>query len=259
MLLRATFPAFLREKSSKEVFLPLFRPPARPLRHHRPRGHKVHLGETVLVSTAAAAAAVLLLLATGGGGGMGMVFGKIDSPQPSYAVLAAKAGEYEVRRYEPMMVAEVTGSAVSKSDFDSANFRVLAQYIGVFGTPRNRRRGESEAAGQKVEMTAPVLSSASHEPIAMTAPVLSKAPGDAGAGKRQFSLSFILPHKFTENTAPAPLDDRIALRSVPARTVAVQSFGGNCPEDECSRRAQALRSLIQRDGYRLHPSLQVRS
>ena len=120
-------------------------------------------------------------------------------------MLAAKAGEYEVRRYEPMVVAEVTGSAASKSDFDSANFRVLAQYIGVFGTPANRRRGESEAAGQKVEMTAPVLSSASHEPIAMTAPVLSTAPGDAGAGKRQFSLSFILPHKFTEHTAPAPL------------------------------------------------------
>ena len=55
------------------------------------------------------------------------------------------------------------------------------QYIGVFGTPKNRCKDIAGGTGvnsEKIDMTAPVLSSetkkgASSEAIAMTAPVLS--------------------------------------------------------------------------------------
>ena len=168
--------------------------------------------------------------------------------QPRYTVTTTTDG-VELRRYAPFIIAS---TAIPWSTNEATTGPELNNKAGNTAIDVSLSRGFRVLAGYIFGGNQP------GERLAMTAPVLSTAPGDAGAGKRQFSLSFILPHKFTEHTAPAPLDDRIALRSVPARTVAVHFFSGNCPEDECSRRAQVLRSLIQRDGYRLHPSLQVR-
>eukprot|EP00051_Salpingoeca_urceolata_P009653 m.117298 g.117298 ORF g.117298 m.117298 type:complete len:131 (+) comp16396_c0_seq6:420-812(+) len=130
---------------------------------------------------------------------MGMVFGKIDVETPAHKVISTQDG-WEHRRYPAAVAAEVsTASFETRADFDNQAFRVLANYIGVFGTPKNKAAttGDEPSAvamtapvvsGEQVAMTAPVLSqevveSAAPEADAMTAPVLSET-----AQKHQVTL-----------------------------------------------------------------------
>lgn len=85
--------------------------------------------------------------------------------EPDYEILLTTK-YYEIRRYEPYIVAEVDvegdmGKAGNKA------FRILAGYI--FG---------NNQPGEKMAMTAPVESQAKGvgEKMAMTAPVLSDTP-----------------------------------------------------------------------------------
>eukprot|EP00051_Salpingoeca_urceolata_P009654 m.117322 g.117322 ORF g.117322 m.117322 type:complete len:130 (+) comp16396_c0_seq9:420-809(+) len=69
---------------------------------------------------------------------MGMVFGKIDVETPAHKVISTQDG-WEHRRYPAAVAAEVsTASFETRADFDNQAFRVLANYIGVFGTPKNK-------------------------------------------------------------------------------------------------------------------------
>ena len=73
-------------------------------------------------------------------------------------------------------------------------------------------------------MTAPVLSeqqgSADGVEVAMTAPVLTEADGE------RWRVAFVLPSRFTPETAPLPTDPLVKLSTVPSKTVAVVRFSG---------------------------------
>lgn len=86
----------------------------------------------------------------------------------------------------------------------------------------------------------------------MTAPVIS-----AGTEGQECRLAFILPQQYSLATAPIPLDPRVALREVGARTVAVKRFSGNCPAEHVQQQAEELRGELARDGYSLHASAQA--
>eukprot|EP01036_Dinobryon_divergens_P030553 gene30553-39815_t len=72
---------------------------------------------------------------------MGIVFGITGAPEPSYQLLKlpqkaiAKIDliSFEIRRYQPFVVAEVPLS----DGEDNVGFSALARYIGVFGQPEN--------------------------------------------------------------------------------------------------------------------------
>jgi hypothetical protein len=141
---------------------------------------------------------------------------------------------------------------MSRQEFESTNFRVLAQYIGVFGTPMNSRR---DAIG----MTAPVMSSHATaatkcETIAMTAPVVSARRALENGGGEELKMAFILPQHYSLGSAPTPLDSRVTLREVKARVVASHCFSGNAHMSECTQRMEALRSKLQKDGWKLDNS-----
>ena len=139
---------------------------------------------------------------------------------------------------------------MSRQEFESSNFRVLAQYIGVFGTPMNSRR-------DAIDMTAPVMSSHATkcETIAMTAPVVSARRALENGGGEEMKLAFILPQHYSLGSAPTPLDSRVTLREVKARVVASHCFSGNAHMSECTQRMEALRSKLQNDGWKLDHSL----
>lgn len=104
---------------------------------------------------------------------MGVVFGRISEETPKYDVVAEDIGEgVMVRRYAPVYVAKCVSTDFSniknRNDFNSAAFRVLAKYIGVFTKPRNTVASEQTESGEKIAMTAPVKL----EKIPMTAPVV---------------------------------------------------------------------------------------
>lgn len=168
---------------------------------------------------------------------LGIFFGKIDVAQPGYTVLSKFDG-YEVRQLVPYCIAEVNGTGSSMDEFAHRGFMTLAKYIGVFGQPDNKKR-------EPMDMTAPVFTSGIPERMEMTAPVLSSS----SAGK--FAMAFVLPLKYTMETAPVPNDSRIQLKQVPARTVAVHVFSGNPPDDVVNEKAQWLMEQVRKDGYKL--------
>lgn len=107
----------------------------------------------------------------------------------------AREGSFELRRYEPHIVARVrvAGDIDSAS---SAGFRILAGYI--FGGNQSRAQ---------VAMTAPVAATPlpSSERIAMTAPVAARPTGG------DWEISFMMPSRYSIETLPVPNDPRIEL------------------------------------------------
>ena len=148
---------------------------------------------------------------------------------PAYYV-RQKTNAFEVRSYEPYLVAEVTvpGPAESAS---SAGFRLLAAYI--FG--KNR-------AAAKLAMTAPVTQRPAAEKLAMTAPVTQTK---AAAG---FVVQFVMPAGYTLATLPVPEDPRVRLREVPEHAMAVLRYSGRWTQENYDEHLAELRDALAQGG-----------
>ena len=139
--------------------------------------------------------------------------------EPKYTVIE-KNDTYEIRKYAPYVVAqtEVTGTF---EEMGGQAFRILVKYIS----------GENQQRS-KIKMTAPVI----QEPvkdngvkIQMTAPVIQEIDQN---NRKSAVFSFVMPQKFTLETLPLPLDKRINLREIPAKTVAVREYSGSWGEEK---------------------------
>jgi len=112
---------------------------------------------------------------------------------PRYTVERTLADVIEVRRYDPMPIAETTVSTADFRRAGNAAFRVLANHS--FGDHQGRR---------DMAMTA----------IAMTAPVERRAT-DAG-----WTASFMMPAEWHRDSLPLPNDARVVIRETPERRIA---------------------------------------
>lgn len=134
--------------------------------------------------------------------------------EPKYQVLATEK-DYEVRHYEPYVVAEVD---VRGERPDSQGFRTLAGFI--FGDNDSR---------EKMQMTAPVES--------------REAPGTDAT-----TYGFVMESRYTLATLPTPTDERIRVRERPARIVAVHRFSGRWSKSNLSRHERLLLESLVADG-----------
>jgi hypothetical protein len=128
--------------------------------------------------------------------------------KPKYAILKSVefgGNDVEIRDYSPYVIAETVVEADTLKAASSEGFRRLAGYI--FGGNRKR---------ESMDMTAPVQS----EKMDMTAPV-----GSIG-GPGRYTISFVMPSKYTMESLPVPNDERVSLRQIPARKVAAIRFSG---------------------------------
>lgn len=144
-----------------------------------------------------------------------------------------KEGKFEIRQYQPQIVAET----IVESDFGQAGnvaFRRLFNYIS----------GENRKA-ESIKMTAPVNQTASSEKIAMTAPVNQQ--------KREgkFSVSFLMPSKYTMQTLPEPSDSSVKLREVPSRKIAAIRYSGSWGEKKYESKKLLLEEFIERKGLKI--------
>lgn len=114
--------------------------------------------------------------------------------EPQYSVLH-NADDYEVRVYDPYIVAEVDVDGDMRAAGNSA-FRVLAGYI--FG---------NNEPGEKMAMTAPVESTPDEE-------------------KGTYTYSFVMERKYSLASLPKPVDPRIRLLTKPSRVMAVRRYSG---------------------------------
>ncbi len=131
--------------------------------------------------------------------------------EPSYQLIE-KSGEFELRAYEPMIVAETLVPG-PMDDASSAGFRLIADYI--FGNNTLRSGGN-----EKISMTAPVTMEPRSEKISMTAPVGMQQTGE------QWRVHFVMPSQYTLDTLPRPNNPAVELREIPARNFAVIRFSG---------------------------------
>ena len=153
--------------------------------------------------------------------------------EPDYEILLTTK-YYEIRRYEPYIVAEVDvegdmGKAGNKA------FRILAGYI--FG---------NNQPGEKMAMTAPVESQPKGvgEKMAMTAPVLSDTPQ---TDRSVYTYAFVMEDKYTLETLPAPVDSRIRIRQKPPRTVAVHRYSGGWSEGKYRKQEATFLEALATD------------
>ena len=157
------------------------------------------------------------------------VVGIRTAEELSYSVVESDEA-VEVRQYAPHIAAEASMEGDHKS-VQGDLFRALAGYI--FG---------KNATQEEIAMTAPVTmnpdTKADGENIAMTAPV-TMTPTDTNG----WTMAFSMPSKYTMDTLPKPVDDRVTLVEVPKRTVAVVRFSGSFNDSD--NRAESLAQLTQ--------------
>ena len=175
---------------------------------------------------------------------------------PDYEVVASQSVQdapgktIELRRYAPMIVAEVTVEAESGDAASSKGFMPLAGYI--FG---------GNAPGGTIDMTAPMTTapteggvpSGEGETIAMTAPVTTARAddatnGDAGSGTSRYTVRFMMPSQYTLDTLPEPLDPNVTLMEAPERTLVALRFGGARTADRVAGAEAAVTDYIEGAG-----------
>lgn len=119
----------------------------------------------------------------------------------------------EIRQYPQLLMARV-------EDLGERGFNVLFRYING-----------NNVTQTKIAMTAPVVS----ERIPMTAPVVSGSN----------YLAFILPQKYTIETAPQPRDELVKLVTYAPRKVAALRFSGRWNRSNFTARSQELMTILQ--------------
>jgi len=150
--------------------------------------------------------------------------------EPQYTVVRSD-GDFEYRQYESHRVSETLITGARDADAASSEgFRRLFAYITGANTQQS-----------KISMTVPVSQGAS-EKISMTVPVQQSA---AETGWR---VSFVLPSRFTLETAPVPTDKRVYVREVPGRLMVVLRFAGRWTETNYARHEQELADYIAAQG-----------
>ena len=153
----------------------------------------------------------------------------------------------EVRRYAPYIIAAFTADAnAPMREIMGKGFMSVAGYI--FGKNESKSGGADKVAmtspvvSEKVAMTSPVVS----EKVAMTSPVVSESAGEA------YTVSFIMPSKYTMDTLPTPVDPRVTLKEVPSRTLAALRWRGPSVKEEVMQAyAGELREVLEREGLEI--------
>ena len=158
--------------------------------------------------------------------------------EPVYQVVEEKNG-YEIREYPAYIVAETTVVSENKIQASGNGFTIVADYI--FG---------NNTSQEEISMTKPVVIQEGEkkeeegEEISMTKPVLTSVNEEGN-----YTVGFILPSKYTLKDLPTPNNNQVTIREVPARKVAVVSFGGwYATPARYMRAEEKLFELLARDG-----------
>ena len=160
--------------------------------------------------------------------------------QPKFTVVQTHP-DYEIRKYEPYIVAEVVVPG-PESEAGNQAFSLLGGYI--FG----KNKGE-----RKLEMTAPVVqtpvanSSTAPAKIEMTAPVVQTPVGNGASG---FLVQFMMPSAYTLATLPEPLDAKVKLRQVEGKTVAAHTYSGSWSQSNYDEHLGILKTALAKAGVK---------
>ncbi|MEI6202401.1 MAG: heme-binding protein [Enhydrobacter sp.] len=153
------------------------------------------------------------------------VFGVRLYEEPRYEVIDRLGDRVEIRRYGPRLAAQVELPAAGEAGRSEA-FQLLFAYIA--GANRTAAAGRD-----RIAMTVPVEV---HDKVAMTVPVqTSQVNGFV-------RMRFFLPAKFSRETAPAPVDQRVQIVTMSGETIAILRYSGG-GNDRVQRQAALTAAL----------------
>ncbi len=154
-------------------------------------------------------------------GGALVVEKAMSYEEPEYRVLEQREG-YEIRQYEPYLVAQTT---IQGGFRDSGNqaFRILAGYI--FG---------DNSQSKKMAMTVPVTSSLTQ----------------GSEARDRYDWQFVMERAYDQDSLPRPVDQRVSILEMPARTMAVRRYSGRTTEKNFVKNLDTLNAALQRDQVR---------
>jgi len=127
--------------------------------------------------------------------------------------IVEKDDKFEIRDYDPQIVAETTVNGTLEGAGDEA-FDILFKYISGNNSLRSK--------------------------IAMTSPVGQQKLGD------KWLVTFVMPALYTMQTLPKPKDSRIRLRQVPARRIATVNYSGFWSEERYIKNKSALKLWMRK-------------
>ena len=151
--------------------------------------------------------------------------------EPDYIVLK-EIDDVEIRQYGSMIIAEtIILNMDSRDSASSEGFRRLFAYIS----------GDNRLS-EEIDMTAPVIQSNNQqskgEKIAMTAPVQQTAIENG------WLVAFVLPENYEIDTAPQPDDERITIKEIPGRVVAVKRFSGRWKDRNIKKNEELMMNTL---------------
>lgn len=91
-------------------------------------------------------------------------------------------------------------------------------------------------------MTAPVSETQISEKISMTVPV---ADTPSSSGKR--IVQFSMPSKYSLDSLPIPNNDRVSIKELPGKKMAVLRYTGYATENRVANRKRILLEYLERD------------
>jgi DNA gyrase inhibitor GyrI len=141
-----------------------------------------------------------------------------------------KEDKFELRKYDAYIVAATVVEG-SFDDVGNEGFRRLFKYIS----------GHNQSK-KSISMTAPVSQKTISEKIPMTAPVSQEKLG----GK--WVITFMLPSQYNMDIAPKPLDDRIKIKEIPSRLIAVMKYSGTWSRKRYVEHESKLKNMLQKKG-----------
>ncbi len=158
--------------------------------------------------------------------------------EPKYEVIE-KNTTFEIRRYEPMIVAETE----VEGDFDEVGndaFGLLAGYI--FG---------KNEEGAEMEMTAPVSQMPSSENVdhGTATTLISNTIDKTSGGEGNYLITFVMPSEFNMDTLPKPDDDRVQLKEIPEKLMAAKSYSGSWSQGKYTKHEELLMDGLHEAGY----------
>ena len=145
---------------------------------------------------------------------------------PKYTLIR-QDGDFEIRQYEPRIIAEVTATG----DLDTASgegFRSLAGFIF----------GDNHVAVQQPAKVPTVESSK----IAMTAPVTVEPikSEQSFSMAREWRVEFTMPSQYSLSTLPKPNNPSVHLKELPIKNYAVIRYSGMNTEHRINNEIQRL-------------------
>ena len=141
-------------------------------------------------------------------------YGNIETP--AYVVVKQQE-PFEIRQYQPMLIAEVIVNGKRKQAATSG-FKLLADYI--FGN--NQRQTD----------------------MAMTAPVQQHKSGES------WTISFVMPAAYSLQSIPSPIDDRVVIKQVQEKIFAVIQFAGWNSDRNVFKHEDRLREYLRQNNLK---------